>query len=156
MNNPKTKKILMAIFDIIIGILLLVGGASAFNKMMSIIITVYAIYLIVMGAMSIAKNLLVPGIVMILAGVLLLCIGWTSIAWVATLLLGIYLLIISIYSFIKVPVFELSSIMSCLLGVLLLLIAFGNNFAWTFANIFFYIAGALIIVRGVLQLFEKR
>lgn len=153
--NKKTNKILMAIFDIVIGILLLVGGASTFNKMMNIIVTVYAIYLLVLGVMYILNKNVLNGVVDIACGVLLLCLGWTNIAWVATLILGIYLIVISIYtSFSILHLFRVSSLLTCLIGVLLVMISFGSHFAWQFANIFFYICGAFILVRGILDLFN--
>ncbi len=153
--NKKTNQILMAIFDIVIGILLLVGGASTFNQMMNIIVTVYAIYLIVIGVFYILNKNVLNGVVDILCGILLLCLGWTNIAWVATFILGIYLIIISFYtSFAILRIFRISSLLTCLIGVLLVMISFGSHFAWSFANIFFYICGAFILVRGILNLFN--
>ncbi len=153
--NKKTNQILMAVFDIVIGILLLVGGASTFNKMMNIIVTVYAIYLMVVGVLYITNKNVLNGLVDIICGVLLLCLGWTNIAWVATLILGVYLIVISVYtSFSILHLFRVSSLLTCLIGVLLVMISFGSHFAWQFANIFFYICGAFILVRGILNLFN--
>ncbi len=155
MKNQKTKQILTAVFDIVIGILLLIGGASSFNKMMSIIVTVYAVYLLVIGILLVLKKLFTTGIIDILCGVVLLCLGWTNIAWISTLLLGIYLLILSLYTFVTLKIFPFSSVFTCIIGVLLILISFGNHFAWQFVNVFFYICGAFIIIRGVMNLFGK-
>ena len=40
-------------------------------------------------------------------------------------------------------------------GILVLLLAFGVNWAWSFVNIIFYVVGALMIVEGILVLVKK-
>lgn len=151
--TKKESTILKAIFDIVVGILLLVGGASTFDKMMSIIVTVYAVYLIVMGVLYVVSKNVLDGIINIVFGAVLLSIGWTSIAWISTLILGIYLIIVAIYSTFSVfHLFKVSSLLTLLIGILLILIACGNHFAWQFINVFFYICGAFILVRGILTL----
>lgn len=153
MMNQKLKRILLAVMDILIGIMLLCGGANAFNRIMSIIITVYSIYLIVMGVMLMINHapifLSVANLVM---GILLLILGWTKIAWIGCLILGIYLIAFTLASLFRLGKLHLAQVITLFIGVMLMLIALGNNFAWSFVNVFFYISGALILVQGVLDL----
>lgn len=153
MMNRNLKRILLAVMDIVIGIMLLIGGAKAFNSIMSIVITVYSIYLIVVGVLLMIKHapvfLSVANLVM---GILLLVLGWTKIAWIACLILGIYLIVFTIVSMTKMRKLHLAKVITLFIGIMLMLIALGNNFAWNFVNVFFYISGALILVQGVMDL----
>lgn len=138
---------------IFVGILLCVGGASSASDIMGILITVIGVLWIVFGVLDLITADLVSGILFLVLGILLVIFAWT-IAWVAFLVLGILMLVYGLLGLVRKTGTVLGNILELVLGILILLIAFGNHLAWDFANVFFYIAGALMIVEGILTLIK--
>ena len=138
---------------ILVGILLCVGGAASASDILGILITVIGVLWIVFGVLDLLTADLVSGILFLVLGILLVVFAWT-IAWVAFLVLGILMLIYGLLGLVRKTGTVLGNILELVLGILILLIAFGNHLAWDFANVFFYIAGALMIVDGIITLIK--
>lgn len=137
-----------AIARILLGILLLVGGISGAQAFVGTILTVIGVFAIVYGVISIVVLRSLPlAIIEIVIGVLLISFAWT-IAWIAFLVIGVYLIAVSIRGLATSHVI-IPSILGMLAGVFIVLIGCGVNWAWSFGNIFFYIAGALMVIDGI-------
>ena len=137
---------------LVAGIMLIVGGVNGANDIMGIIITVIGAVVIVLGVMSIFTHNVIMGIVEIIFGILMISFAW-NIAWVAFLVNGVMMVAYGLSGlFKKNGIF--SSIMNILIGVMIILVGVGNNAAWDFLNVFFYISGGLLIVDSVLVLFK--
>ena len=147
-NNP----LLYAISMMVIGILMIIGGAGFAKSAMGILITVLGAVLVVFGVLSLLKKDILNGVLYLLFGILLIVFAWT-IAWVAFLVLGAVLLLSGILNLIREKKTNVvKNVLSLVLGVLVLLLAFGVHFAWTFLNIVFYVIGGLFILEGILVL----
>ncbi len=141
----------MAIAYIVLGILLVVGGINGAQAIVGTILTIYGVICIVEGIifMTVFHSLPVS-IFWIVVGVLLVSFAWT-IAWIAFLVIGIYMLVNSIRSLCTNHTI-VSSIIGILCGLFIILIGCGVNWAWDFGNVLFYVGGALMIAEGIVML----
>lgn len=148
-----TSVAVYALLLIVLGILFLVGGAGTATHLMEILVTVMGVALIVWGVLSIAHKDVTAGIIQILVGVLLIVFSWTVI-WIAYIALGIGLAIIGVSGIVQKQGRLVTNIVDLIIGIVLILLAFGVKGAWSVANVFFYIVGALMIVDGIMVLFH--
>lgn len=148
-----TSVAVYALLLIVLGILFLVGGAGTATHLMEILVTVMGVALIVWGVLSIAHKDVTAGIIQILVGVLLIVFSWTVI-WIAYIALGIGLAIIGVSGIVQKQGRLVTNIVDLIIGIILILLAFGEKGAWSVANVFFYIVGALMIVDGIMVLFN--
>ena len=146
--------VLYAILLIVLGILFLVGGAGTAQHLLNIVLTVGGVVLIVLGVLNFVVGLLPLGIFYLVFGILLVALSWT-IAWVAFLVIGVALLGNGIANLVRGRGWGVNDVIALVVGVLVLLLAFGVNWAWSFVNIIFYVVGALMIVEGILVLVKK-
>lgn len=147
----KNQWIWVAIARIVLGLLLLVGGISGAQAFVGTILTVMGVVAIVYGVFTIITLRSLPlAIIEIVLGILLISFAWT-IAWIAFLVIGVYLLVSSIYG-LAVSHVVIPNIIGILAGVMIVLIGCGVNWAWSFGNVFFYVGGALMIVSGICML----
>ena len=146
--------VLYAILLIVLGILFLVGGAGTAKNLLNIILTVGGVVLVVLGVLNLLAGLLPIGIAYLIFGVLLIAFAWTF-AWIAFLTIGVLLLVNGIANLVKRRGWVVNNVIALVVGILVLLLAFGVNWAWSFVNIIFYVVGALMIVEGVLVLVKK-
>ncbi len=146
--------VLYAILLIVLGILFLVGGAGTAKNLLNIILTVGGVVLVVLGVLNLLAGLLPIGIAYLIFGVLLIAFAWT-LAWIAFLAIGVLLLVNGIANLAKRRGWIVNNVIALVVGVLVLLLAFGVNWAWSFVNIIFYVVGALMIVEGILVLVKK-
>ena len=147
------NRIWYAIAMLVMGILLIVGGVNAANSIMSVIVTVIGGLAIVFGVFSIVAHQIGFGVAEIVIGALLISFAWT-IAWVAFLVMGAMMIVYGVIGLIgrHGPRKILSDVVSLLCGVLIILVGCGCGWAWSFANVFFYVAGAFMIVDSILTL----
>jgi len=68
--------------------------------------------------------------------------------------LGIGLAIIGVSGIVQKQGRLVTNIVDLVIGIVLILLAFGVQGAWSVANVFFYIVGALMIVDGIMVLFN--
>lgn len=148
-----TSVAVYALLLIVLGILFLIGGAGTATHLMEIFVTVMGVALIVWGVLSIAHKDVTAGIIQILVGVLLIVFSWTVI-WIAYIALGIGLAIIGVSGIVQKQGRLVTNIVDLIIGIVLILLAFGVQGAWSVANVFFYIVGALMIVDGIMVLFN--
>ena len=148
-----TSVAVYALLLIVLGILFLIGGAGTATHLMEILVTVMGVALIVWGVLSIAHKDVTAGIIQILVGVLLIVFSWTVI-WIAYIALGIGLAIIGVSGIVQKQGRLVTNIVDLIIGIVLILLAFGVQGAWSVANVFFYIVGALMIVDGIMVLFN--
>jgi hypothetical protein len=148
-----TSVAVYALLLIVFGILFLIGGAGTATHLMEIFVTVMGVALIVWGVLSIAHKDVTAGIIQILVGVLLIVFSWTVI-WIAYIALGIGLAIIGVSGIVQKQGRLVTNIVDLIIGIVLILLAFGVQGAWSAANVFFYIVGALMIVDGIMVLFH--
>ena len=94
------------------------------------------------------------GIAYLIFGVLLIAFAWT-LAWIAFLAIGVLLLVNGIANLVTRRGWVVNNVIALVVGILVLLLAFGVNWAWSFVNIIFYVVGALMIVEGILVLVKK-
>ena len=146
--------VLYAILLIVLGILFLVGGAGTAKNLLNIILTVGGVVLVVLGVLNLLAGLLPIGIAYLIFGVLLIAFAWT-LAWIAFLAIGDLLLLNGIANLVKRRGWVVNNVIALVVGILVLLLAFGVNWAWSFVNIIFYVVGALMIVEGILVLVKK-
>lgn len=146
--------VLYAILLIVLGILFLVGGAGTAKNLLNIILTVGGVVLVVLGVLNLLAGLLPIGIAYLIFGVLLIAFAWTF-AWIAFLTIGVLLLVNGIANLVKRRGWVVNNVIALVVGILVLLLAFGVNWAWSFVNIIFYVVGALMIVEGILVLVKK-
>lgn len=146
--------VLYAILLIVLGILFLVGGAGTAKNLLNIILTVGGVVLVVLGVLNLLAGLLPIGIAYLIFGVLLIAFAWTF-AWIAFLTIGVLLLVNGIANLVKRRGWVVNNLIALVVGILVLLLAFGVNWAWSFVNIIFYVVGALMIVEGILVLVKK-
>lgn len=146
--------VLYAILLIVLGILFLVGGAGTAKNLLNIILTVGGVVLVVLGVLNLLAGLLPIGIAYLIFGVLLIAFAWT-LAWIAFLAIGVLLLVNGIANLAKRRGWIVNNVIALVVGILVLLLAFGVNWAWSFVNIIFYVVGALMIVEGILVLVKK-
>ena len=146
--------VLYAILLIVLGILFLVGGAGTAKNLLNIILTVGGVVLVVLGVLNLLAGLLPIGIAYLIFGVLLIAFAWT-LAWIAFLAIGALLLVNGIANLVKRRGWVVNNVIALVVGILVLLLAFGVNWAWSFVNIIFYVVGALMIVEGILVLVKK-
>ena len=146
--------VLYAILLIVLGILFLVGGAGTAKNLLNIILTVGGVVLVVLGVLNLLAGLLPIGIAYLIFGVLLIAFAWTF-AWIAFLAIGVLLLVNGIANLVKRRGWVVNNVIALVVGILVLLLAFGVNWAWSFVNIIFYVVGALMIVEGILVLVKK-
>lgn len=137
---------------LVCGILLIVGGVDGANAIMEFLVTAIGVVSIVMGIVGLFSHQIFMGILMIVMGIGMISCAWT-IAWVAFLLIGAMMLVSGFFGFFRGVGF-FTSLANVLVGVSILLIGFGNRFAWNCANIFFYVSGAMLVVDSVLVLFK--
>lgn len=146
--------VLYAILLIVLGILFLVGGAGTAKNLLNIILTVGGVVLVVLGVLNLLAGLLPIGIAYLIFGVLLIAFAWT-LAWIAFLAIGVLLLVNGIANLATRRGWVVNNVIALVVGILVLLLAFGVNWAWSFVNIIFYVVGALMIVEGILVLVKK-
>ena len=146
--------VLYAILLIVLGILFLVGGAGTAKNLLNIILTVGGVVLVVLGVLNLLAGLLPIGIAYLIFGVLLIAFAWT-LAWIAFLAIGVLLLVNGIANLVKRRGWVVNNVIALVVGILVLLLAFGVNWAWSFVSIIFYVVGALMIVEGILVLVKK-
>src|SRR5574344_2087032 len=139
-----SNSIWYAIAMIVIGACLLFGGVNGATQIVSIAITVIGVILIVLGILNIVHKNTVYGIIELIVGILVIVFGWTM-AWIALIVLAVIMVVYGIQGLIKKNGLW-ASLGELLVGILILLVAFGNHFAWSFVNVLFIIAGALMIV----------
>ena len=91
--------------------------------------------------------------VVIVIGVIVIVFGWTLL-WIALIVLAVLLIVLGLQGLVnKAPI--LSTLGQILSGVLILLLAFGNRFAWDFVNVLYIVVGIIMAIDGVLLLLKK-
>ncbi len=153
MANSKMGRVWYALALLVAGIMLIVGGVNGANTIMGIIVTVIGAIVIAMGVMAICSHNVIMGIILIIFGILMISFAWT-IAWVAFLVNGVMMIVGGISGLIKRNGGIFSNIMNILIGVVIVMLGCGSGAAWDFMNVFFYIAGALLIVDSILVMFK--
>ena len=156
MAKTNNKNFWLAVVLIVFGLALALGGIGAAQNIANILITIIGVILIAYGIVSIfSLGLMLLGIIEIAIGVVIIVFSWT-ILWIALLILGIALVVYGIRGLLsKQKAYFLSSVLQLVAGVLILLVSFGNRFAWEFVNVLYIISGVLMIVDGVLILANK-
>ncbi len=156
MAKTNNKNFWTAVVLIAFGLALALGGIGAARNIANILITVIGVVLIAYGIVSILSlGLMLVGIIEIVIGVIIIIFSWT-ILWIALLILGIALVVYGLRGLASnKKTYFLSSLFQLVAGILVLLVSFGNHFAWEFVNILYIIAGTLMIVDGVLILANK-
>lgn len=154
-NSSKKDNITLftAIFMIVMGIGLAIGGAGFAGRVISILLTVLGVLIIVFGVLNVLGANVVYGIGEIVIGIIVIVFGWTLL-WVALIVIAVLMILLGLQGLInKAPI--LSTIGQILAGVLILLLAFGNNFAWSFVNVLYIVAGVVMAIDGLLLLLKK-
>ena len=156
MAKTTNKNFWPAVILIVLGLALALGGIGAAKNIANVLITIIGVILIAYGILSIfSLGLMLLGIIEIAVGVVIIVFSWT-ILWVALLILGISLIIYVLRGLLGgKKAYFLSSLLQLAAGVLVLLVSFGNHFAWEFVNVLYIIAGVLMVVDGVLILSNK-
>ena len=156
------NNLLLALVFIILGVCLMLGGFGAAQSMSSILFTVMGIVLIVLGVLSAVAGLIPVAVIQLLLGILMVVFAWT-LTWIAFLVIGIFLLVTGIQGLGNKRSSKLVSILDFVIGLLLILRAFGYYIpsdwgAWvaTLLNVLTIVAGALLAVDGVLILIGRK
>ena len=151
--NKSNAYVLTAIFMIIIGIGLALGGVGFAGRIINILLTVLGVLIIVFGVLNVLGGNVVYGIGEIVIGIIVIVFGWT-LFWVALIVIAVLMIVLGIQGLMnKAPV--ISALGQILSGVLILLLAFGNKFAWDFVNVLYIVAGVIMAIDGFLLLLKK-
>ena len=157
--SKANNSLLVAIVFMILGVCLMLGGFGAASNAMNIIFTVMGIVLVVLGVLSAVAGLIPLAVIELFLGVLMIVFAWT-LTWVAFLVIGIYLFVVGLLGMMKKGGNTLASVIDFVIGLLLILRAFGvhlqGDWVGTALNIITIIAGALLLVDGVLMLIHVK
>ena len=157
--SKANNSLLVAIVFMILGVCLMLGGFGAASNAMNIIFTVMGIVLVALGVLSAVAGLIPLAVIELFLGVLMIIFAWT-LTWVAFLVIGIYLFIVGLIGLLKKRGNSLVNIIDFIIGLLLLLRAFGvhlqGDWVGTFLNIITIVAGALLLVDGILMLIGSK
>ncbi len=147
--NLSTNNLLSFLFYAVVGALLIIlkGGS------LGILMTVTGVLLAVLGLVAILKDGdLLKGIILIVAGIGIVYLGW-KIANIVLLVLGIILIVKGILDLLKACkngfFASLPALITILVGVLLVISK------WALLDVMCVIAGVIFIVNAVLVLFGK-
>ena len=152
MAKSTMGRVWYALALLVAGIMLIVGGVNGAETIMGIVVTVIGAITVVLGVMSIFTHNVLYGIVEIIFGILMISFAWT-IAWVAFLVNGVMMIAYGISGLIRRQgIF--SNIVNILVGLVIVFMGAGSAAAWDFMNVFFYVAGAMLIVDSILVLFR--
>ena len=153
-STPKTisNDLLSALCMLVIGVLLIVLKTSA----ISIAMTVFGVYLIYKGIVTILAKDLVKGLIMLVIGIALITCGWLFVA-VALYVLAAVLLVNGISDILALvkkggkpkAIEYISPVLMTVAGILLIF-AQGETLSWMFI-----VVGALVIVKAVLMLLKS-
>ena len=148
-SKISTNKLLSFLFYAVVGALLIIlkGGS------LGLLMTVTGVLLVAIGLVNIIKDgELLKGIILIVAGIGIIYLGWT-IANIVLLVLGIILIIKGILDLFKACkngfFASLPALITILVGALLVISK------WALLDIMCVIAGVIFIVNAVLVLFGK-
>ena len=145
-----------AIFSLIVGILLVVGGTGAATNISEIIVTVLGVLLLAFGIVNLCFGAIFYGIGQMVLGILMVCFAGPFV-WAAYLILGIMMLVSGISGFVDHHNAVIVNILDIIIGVALFVTAIGIRSSWAnnVTDIFFYVTGALMIVDGILILVRR-
>lgn len=146
-----------AILLMIIGVLLIVGGAGAAQTMTQIVITIIGVFLIVYGIINVLAGLAVLGIIQLVFGILMVCFAWFF-YWLGFLVLGIILLANAIDRIAHHQGWLITNIISLIVGAAIILLSLGFKFEWaaTLIEVIYIAAGVLLLVDGILMLVARK
>ena len=151
--NPRGSSMIYAIMLIVIGILLALGGVGTAANLLKIALVVIGVIFIAYGIVAILAGALPFGIIEAVLGIIIIIFD-VKILWIAYIVLAIVMILSGISNLTKkLPV--LPSLLQIGEGVLILLLAFGNRFAWSFVNVVYIVIGVIMIINGVLLIIEK-
>lgn len=151
--NSDNVRVLTAIFMIVIGIGLALGGVGFAGNIINILLTVLGVLIIVFGVLNLLGGDPVYGIGEIVIGILVIVFGWT-LFWIALIVIAVLMIVLGIQGLTK-KASAISALGQVLAGVLILLLAFGNKFAWNFVNVLYIVAGVIMAIDGFLLLLKK-
>jgi hypothetical protein len=142
--------IVMGILLIIMGVFLAIGGFGAAKSILNWFVLVIGIVLVIYGVLSILAGLLLFGIIEIVIGIVIAAMA-SQFAWIALIVLAVAFIVYAIQDLVRGR-FSLSSLIELLIGVAVILVAFGVEYQWsgTLLNVFFIVSGVLMAVDGVL------
>ena len=158
---PKHKKVkiefdsrlLLAIGLIAMGILLIVGGVSSVQQLISIAITVIGVVFIVLGLIDVLHKDYPVGFFRIVIGIVVILLGW-FLYWIAFIVYAAITLLAAIGTLLDKNSDKFGAIVQIVVSVFMLLFAFGSKFAWSIANILTYVTGAIMILDGLYVLYQ--
>ena len=145
-----------AIFSIVIGILLVVGGTGAAANISQIMVTIMGVILLAFGIMNLCFGAIFYGVGELVLGILMICFAWQFV-WAAYLILAIMMLVNGVSGLVDHHTSVIVNILDIIVGLALFITAIGirTNWANEVTNIFFYVTGALMIVDGILVLVRR-
>ncbi len=145
-----------AILMIVVGALLIVGGSTAAQNISSIITMIIGILLIVFGVLNIISGFVTLGVVQLVFGILMVSFAWVF-YWIAFLFLGVILLAYGLQGLIRSRGWIITNIIDLIIGVAIILLALGFKFTWaaTLVEIIYIVAGALLVIDGILALIRR-
>ncbi len=145
-----------AIFSIVIGILLVVGGTGAAANISQIMVTIMGVILLAFGIVNLCFGAIFYGVGELVLGILMICFAWQFV-WAAYLILAIMMLVNGVSGLVDHHTSVIVNILDIIVGLALFITAIGirTNWANEVTNIFFYVTGALMIVDGILVLVRR-
>lgn len=145
-----------AIFSIVIGILLVVGGTGAATNISQIMVTIMGVILLAFGIVNLCFGAIFYGVGELVLGILMICFAWQFV-WAAYLILAIMMLVNGVSGLVDHHTSVIVNILDIIVGLALFITAIGirTNWANEVTNIFFYVTGALMIVDGILVLVRR-
>lgn len=156
MKDLKANKLLMAIATIVVGVLLI----TLKGAIVSLAVTIFGVYLIVVGVLDIVKRgQLVNGLVKIAVGVVAAVLSWLIVV-IASVLLGVVLIINGVTSLLQVlkakrPKGLLATLLVFAAPVISIIGGLCLCGAWgSLAVTMYTVAGIVVILNGVVSLVD--
>lgn len=155
-RKVRTTPIWYAILLIILGVLLVIGGAGMAETISKVVITVMGVFLLAYGIINTLAGFTFLGILQIIFGILMICFAWFF-YWLAFLVLGVILFAYGISRIAHHQGWLITNIINLIVGLAIILLSMGFKFAWaeTVVQIIYIVAGALLIVDGILILVRR-
>lgn len=145
-----------AIVLIILGALLIIGGAGMAETMSKVVITIMGVVLLAYGIVNTVVGFTFLGIIQILFGILMICFAWFF-YWLAFLILGIILFAYAIERIAAHQGWLITNIVSLIVGLAIILLSLGFKFAWaeTLIQVIYIVAGILLVIDGILIIVRR-
>ncbi len=152
----RTTPVWYAILLMVIGILLIIGGSGAAESITKGIITVVGLLIAAFGIITLIAGGFIMGVILILFGILIAVFAWFF-YWLCFLILGVVLFASGVSRLANHQGWILTNIVNLVVGIAIVLLSLGFKLQWAeiAVEILYIVAGALLLLDGILALVKR-